>query len=249
MPIHQNGPVRISYEETGSGFPLLILPGGGLEASIAGLRKHAFNPLEEFTDSFRCIAMDLRNANNGESHGPVETDRPWDAFCDDQIALMDHLGIDRFMVMGFCIGGPLVWNLLQRAPERVAGAVLVHPSGFRSDRPDLFYQNNISGWGPKLCERRPEVTMEIVDAFLGQMYRTNPDFVFTASRGFVRTCPTPVLVLPDDIPEHPFAVAMESAMLAPNSQVSLYPWKENDQKIQIALRHIRMFLKQTAPTA
>jgi hypothetical protein len=46
------------------------------------------------------------------------------------------------------------------------------------------------------------------------MYRTNPDFVFTATRDFVRKCQTPVLILPDDIPAHPYAVAMEAAMLA-----------------------------------
>ena len=58
------------------------------------------------------------------------------------------------------------------------------------------------------------------------MYRTDPDFVFTVTRDFVRQCQTPVLILPDDIPAHPYAVAMESAMLAPNAEVSLFPWKE-----------------------
>jgi pimeloyl-ACP methyl ester carboxylesterase len=47
---------------------------------------------------------------------------------------MDHLGIDKFMVMGFCIGGPFIWNLLKRAPERVVAAVLAQPSGFISGR-------------------------------------------------------------------------------------------------------------------
>ncbi|MGB7303465.1 MAG: alpha/beta hydrolase [Burkholderiaceae bacterium] len=243
MPIFENGPVSIRYEETGSGFPLLILPGGGLESTIAGLNNHAFNPMEEFADSFRCITMDLRNANGGESKGPLDVDRPWEAFCDDQIALMDHLGITRFLVMGFCIGGPFSWNLIRRAPERVTGAVMVHPSGYRSDAPDLFYQTNINGWAPKFCDRQEDVSMEQAGAFLNQMYRENADFVMTVSRDFVRQCQTPVLVLPDDIPAHPYAVAMESALLAPNSQVSLYPWKENPQKVRIAVRHIRMFLE------
>ena len=68
------------------------------------------------------------------------------------------------------------------------------------------------------------------------------DFVFTVDRDFVRQCQTPVLVLPDDIPVHPYATAMETALLAPQSQVSLYPWKENDRKIELALRHIRGFM-------
>src|SRR5262249_52986914 len=80
-------------------------------------------------------------------------------------------------------------------------------------------------------ERRPDVTMVMVDAFLTKMYRANPDFVFTVSRDFVRDCHTPILVLPDDVPAHPYAVAMESALLAPNAQVSLYPWKEQKERI------------------
>jgi pimeloyl-ACP methyl ester carboxylesterase len=249
MPTYQNDPVHIYYEEAGSGFPLLILPGGGLNATIAGLANHPFNPLQEFSDAYRCIALDLRNANGGASHGPLEVDRPWDAHADDQLGLLDHLGIERCMVLGFCIGGPFIWNQLRRAPERVVAAVLTHPSGFRPDRPDIFYQNNIKGWGPRLCERRGDVTMEQVSAFLQKMYRSDPDFVFTVSREFVRHCHTPVLILPDDVPAHPYAVAMESALLAPNSQVSLYPWKEDDQKVRIAVRHIRMFLAANAATA
>ena len=247
MPIYENGPVRLRYEEAGSGFPLLVIPGGGLNATIAGLANHAFNPMEEFSDSFRCIAMDLRNANGGQSEGPVDVERGWDAFADDQLGLMDHLGIEKFMVMGFCIGGPFCWNLLQRAPHRIVASVMVHPSGFRSDQPDIFYQNNIRDWAPALCERREDVTMETIDTFLNKMYRENPDFVFTVTREFVRGCKTPVLVLPDDIPAHPYAVAMETALLAPNSQVSLYPWKENDGKIRLAVRHIDMFLKSNRP--
>jgi len=112
---------------------------------------------------------------------------------------------------------------------------------------DLFYNNNMAGWGPALCARRPEITMQMVDAFLTRMYRTNPDFVFTVSRDFVRTCPTPVLVLPDDVPAHPYAVAMESARLAPNAQVSLYPWKDPPDLIPLAVRHIGSFLKAHLP--
>ena len=249
MPIYENGPVRLRYEEAGSGFPLLVIPGGGLNATIAGLANHAFNPMEEFSDSFRCVAIDLRNANGGQSEGPVDVERGWDAFADDQLGLMDHLGIEKFMVIGFCIGGPFCWNLLQRAPDRVVASVMVHPSGFRSDQPDIFYQNNIRDWAPALCERRDDVTMETIDAFLNKMYRENPDFVFTVTRDFVRGCETPVLILPDDIPAHPYAVAMETALLAPNSQVSLYPWKENDGKIRLTVRHIDMFLKANRPAA
>jgi pimeloyl-ACP methyl ester carboxylesterase len=251
MSFYEKGPVRIRYEEAGSGPPLLLIAGGGLNSTIAGLSgpSSPFNPIEEFRSEYRCIAADLRNANAGQSSGPLEADRPWDAYTDDHLGLMDHLGIGKFMVLGFCIGGPFIWNLLRRAPDRVVAAVLAQPSGSRPEMRDLFYDNNMKGWGPELVKRRPDITMETVDRFLTRMYRTDPDFVFTVTRDFVRNCRTPVLILPDDIPAHPYAVAMEAAMLAPNAEVSMFPWKEPKERIPLAVRQIRSFLRAHRPVA
>jgi pimeloyl-ACP methyl ester carboxylesterase len=248
MSFYEKGPVRIHYEESGKGFPLLLIAGGGLNSSIAGLKRgDPFDAISEFKGEYRCIAADLRNANDGQSSGPLEIDRPWDAYTDDHIGLMDHLRIDKFMVMGFCIGGPFIWNLLERAPNRVVAAVLAQPSGSRPEMRDLFYDNNMKGWGPELVKRRPEITMQMVDRFLTKMYRTDPDFVFTVTRDFVRKCQTPVLILPDDIPAHPYAVAMEAAMLAPKAEVSIFPWKEPKDRIPLAVRQIRSFLRAHRP--
>jgi pimeloyl-ACP methyl ester carboxylesterase len=246
---YEKGSVRIHFEEAGSGFPLLVIAGGGLNSTISALARGPFNPMEEFKGEYRCIAADLRNANEGQSSGPLEIDRPWDAHTDDHIGLMDHLGIDRFMVMGFCIGGPLVWSLLKRAPDRVVAAVLAQPSGSRPEMRDLFYEGNMKTWGPALTARRPDITMETVDKFLTRMYRTNPDFVFTVTRDFVRNCQTPVLILPDDIPAHPYAVAMEAAMLAPKAEVSMFPWKEPKERIPLAVRQIHSFLRAHRPAS
>ncbi len=248
---YQKGSVRIHYEEAGSGFPLLLIAGGGLNNStIAGLKRgDPFNPIEEFKGEYRCVAADLRNATTGQSSGPLEIDRPWDSYTDDHLGVMDHLGIDKFMVMGFCIGGPFIWNLLERAPDRVVAAVLAQPSGWRPEMPTLSYDNNMTGWGPELVKRRPDITMDMVDRFLTRMYRTNPDFVFTVTRDFVRTCRTPVLILPDDVPGHPLVVAMEAAMLAPKAEVSMYPWKEPRERIPLAVRQIRSFLRAHRPVS
>jgi pimeloyl-ACP methyl ester carboxylesterase len=250
MSFYERGAVRIRYEEHGSGFPLLLIAGGGLNSTIANLTGNSpFNPIEEFKGEYRCIAADLRNANGGQSTGPLEIDRPWDAYTDDHIGLMDHLGVGKFMVLGFCIGGPFIWNLLKRAPERVVAAVLAQPSGSRPEMRDLFYENNTKGWGTELVKRRPEITMETIDKFLTRMYRTNPDFVFTVTRDFVKNCQTPVLILPDDIPAHPYAVAMEAAMLAPKAEVSMFPWKEPKERIPLAVRQIRSFLRAHQPAS
>src|SRR3954452_2627279 len=180
---YEKGAVRIRFEEAGSGFPLLLIAGGGLNSTIAGFSasNSPFNPIEEFKSEYRSIASDLRNANGGESSGPLEIDRPWDAYTDDHLGLMDHLRIGRFMVLGFCIGGPFIWNLLKRAPHRVVAAVLAQPSGSRPEMRDLFYDNNMKGWAPGLIAKRPDITMEMGEKFLTRMYRTNPDFVFTVT--------------------------------------------------------------------
>ena len=238
---YQKGPVRIHYQEAGSGFPLMLIAGGGLNSTIAGL-SNPFEAIQEFKGEYRCIAADLRNANTGQYSGPLEIDRPWDSYTDDHLGVMDHLGIDKFMVMGFCVGGPFVWNVLERAPNRVVAGVLSQPSGWRPEMPTLNYETNMTGWGPQLVKRRPEITMEMVDRFLTRMYK-NVDFVFTVNRDFVRGCQNPVLILPDDIPAHPYAVAMEAAMLAPKAEVSMFPWKEPKERIPLAVRQIRSFLR------
>src|SRR5918911_3571682 len=130
MPFYERGDVRIYYEEAGSGFPLMLIPGGGLNSTISFFSGNApFNAIEEFKGEYRCIAADLRNANSGQSSGPLEMDRPWDAYADDQLGLMDHLGIREFMVMGFCIGGPVTLHLNSRGPGRNRPAPPVEPAG------------------------------------------------------------------------------------------------------------------------
>ena len=246
---YEKGSVRIYYEEVGSGFPLMLLPGGGLNSTIAFFTGNSpFNAIEEFKSEYRCITADLRNAPTGQSTGPIEVGRPWESYADDQLGLMDHLGIDKFMVMGFCIGGPFIWSLLKRAPNRIAGAVVAQPVGWRPEMrdpkyPGVFWRN----WPAQIAAKRPEVTLQAAEQFVTRMFETDPDFVFTVTRDFVRSCQNPVLVLPDDVPAHPLAVAMECAMLAPKAEVSVFPWKEPKERIPLAVRQIHSFLRAHRP--
>jgi pimeloyl-ACP methyl ester carboxylesterase len=247
MPFYERGQARIRYEDTGSGFPLLILPGGGLNASIATSQRMPFDATKEFSGEFRCIVADLRNANRGESSGPLEVDRPWDSHAEDQLGLLDHLGVEQFMVVGFCIGGPFIGNLLRLAPGRVVAGVVAQPVGYRPEQPTVMIDHSMDDWGPALLER-PGITDDMVQTYLKNMWGTS-DFLFTVTRDFIRACETPLLVLPDDTDAHPLAVAMETGQLAPNGQISLYPWKEPPELIPLAVRHVRMFLRAHLPVA
>ena len=244
MPFYTNGDVRIRYEEAGSGFPLLVTPGGGLNSVVSGWPNQVFNAMEEFKGDFRCITMDQRNANGGESSGPVQVEDPWGAFADDQLGLMDHLGIDRFLFMGYCIGGPFAMKLIERAPERVVAAVLCQPVGHASKTPDAMYDSGRDLWGPVLCERRPDITMEVVEQYLHNLYRIQPDFVYCVSRDFARQCQTPLLVMPDDTPAHSLEAAMAMAELAPKAEVTAYPWKEDPALFAQTIGQVREFLRR-----
>ena len=200
MPYYDRGDVRIHYEEVGNGYPLLVTPGGGLNSSMRFWPTAVINAMDAFKSDFRCITMDQRNANGGESTGPVAVDDPWGAFADDQLGLMDHLGIERFAYMGYCIGGCFAGSLLKRAPERVVAAVFCQTVGHWPDDPNVMHRSGQDVWAPDLLARRADLDQNMVDRYLHAIYRVNPDFLYSVSRDFMRGCEAPILVLPDDVP-------------------------------------------------
>ncbi len=240
---YERGDVRIRYQEVGSGFPLLATPGGGLNSGIGRWQRAVINVMEEFRNDFRCITMDQRNATGGESTGPVPAENPWDAFADDQLGLMDHLGIDQFFFFGNCIGGCFALKLMERAPERVAAGVLSQPVGHRPENPGVMYRSGVDGWATEFRARRPEVPMATIETYLHNLYRAQPDFVYSVSRDFVRNCQTPMLVLPDDTPAHAYQTAVDIAALAPNAEATVYPWREPPELKAQIIDQVWTFLK------
>src|SRR5262249_60752971 len=175
MPFFEKGDARIRYETVGSGFPLLVTPGGGLTPQGSKWPTAVFNGMEVFKDDFRCITMDQRNANGGESTGPIPPSDPWGAFADDQLAVMDHLDIQKFFYMGYCIGGPFGLKLIERAPERGVAAVLCQPVGHRPGNPHVMYNSRREVWGPEPRARRPAITREGTGTQLHDPDRLRPD--------------------------------------------------------------------------
>ncbi len=115
MPTLQRPDGEIYYEEFGSGFPILLFAPGGLRSRLEMWHHPAGGPRRTWCDwtdvlaaQYRVVAMDQRNA--GRSKCAIEADHGWHTYAADHIALMDHLGHQKFHVLGGCIGGSFLFE-------------------------------------------------------------------------------------------------------------------------------------------
>lgn len=237
MPELERDGVRIHYLERGEGFPLLLFAPGGMRSSAGFWKSAPWNPVTELSDRYRVIAMDQRNA--GKSRAPVRADDGWQVYSEDQLALLDHLGIARCHLVGGCIGGPYCLGLMQAAPERVASAVLQQTIGAHENR-QAFY-DMFDSWAEEIAPEHPEAGPETWRAFRSRMY--DGDFVFSVDRAFVRGCATPMLVLMGDDLYHPQTISREVAALAPRAELVEH-WKETPAE---TVARVRAFLAAHTP--
>jgi pimeloyl-ACP methyl ester carboxylesterase len=198
------------------------------------------NPLDVYDEDFRLIAMDQRNA--GRSTGPLAVGDPWGAYARDQLALLDHLGVERFHVMGACIGCSFALRLIQQTPQRVVTAILEQPVGVTGDNAPL-YDALWREWGDQLLRRRTDVDAADVEAFGTRMFEG--DFVLSVPRAFVRNCDAPLLVLPGVDRYHPTATGREIAELARDARL-VEPWKDPEH-VGPATAAVRDFLEAHTP--
>ncbi len=105
---------------------------------------------------------------------------------------------------GFCILGGISASAVLADKSRDRAAVLSQPIGHRPENPDVMYKSGRDVWAPEFRKRQPNVSMETIEKYLHNLYRAQPDFVYSVSRDFVRSCQTPMLVLPDDTDAHTY---------------------------------------------
>ena len=84
---------------------------------------------------------------------------------------------------------------------------------------------------------------ETIEKYLHELYAVQPDFLHSVSRDFIRSCQTPMLVLPDDVPSHPLQTSIDVASLAPNAEITVFPWKEPAELKQRTINRVRRFLE------
>jgi hypothetical protein len=241
MPQFDRDGTSIYYEEHGDGFPLLLIAPGGMNSTVDMWERAAVNPLALYGDDFRLIAMDQRNA--GRSTGPLDVADPWGSYALDQLGLLDHLGIDSFHVMGCCIGGSYILKLLEVAPTRVTSAVLEQPIGVVDANAHLFAEM-WRGWAGNLIDGRPDLDAGTLEAFGTKMW--DGDFVVSVPPELVKSCSTPLLVLPGVDDFHPTATGREIAALALHGEV-LEPWKDTPEHVEAAGEAVRRFLLGHTP--
>src|SRR5689334_14702997 len=133
MPTFDRGPVHLHYTDTGDprAPAVLCLAPGGMRSMALAWSRSPYDPRSRLAD-LRVVAMDQRNA--GASRAPVTARDGWASYTDDQLALADHLGLDRFAVVGMCIGCTFAARLARAAPDRIRAAVMLQPIGLHDNR-------------------------------------------------------------------------------------------------------------------
>ena len=240
MPIFERDDTKLYYEEHGTGFPILLIAPGGMRSTVSFWEQVTWNAIEQLAPHYRVIAMDQRNA--GQSVAPIRATDSWHVYTEDQLALMDHLGVGQFHTAGMCIGGPYCMGLIQAAPQRVTSAVLFQTIGLDNNRQAFF--DMFDGWADVLKPERPEVSPDAWESFKNSMY--SGDFLFNVSRDFVSSCATPLLVLMGDDMYHPSVTSREVAQLAPNATF-IEHWKEPENQAA-AKKAVEDFLAQHTPS-
>jgi pimeloyl-ACP methyl ester carboxylesterase len=242
MPTLEHNGATIYYEEFGQGFPILTFAPAGLQSVIDVWNRPSapVNPTTAFTDNFRVIAMDQRNAG-GRSHAPMTAQDSWDAYTSDHIAVLDHLGIEQCHLYGQCIGGPFILNLIKAQPQRVACAVIAQTIGRVGDMAP-GRTASFESWVQTLQDR-PDATAAVLDQFYHNLY--DPGFVYCVDRDFVSNCQTPCLVLAGNDAAHPFPISEEVAQLLPNAEF-IPEWKEGEA-LKSATARMKQFLLEHTP--
>lgn len=233
MPSIQLPDAHIHHEIYGpgpeheEGLPVLLLAPGGLRSRI-GLWRHTHDgrsrpwpdPTVELARKRRVIAIDQRTA--GFSRGRLSDGDGWHTFAADHLGVADALGLDRFHVLGACIGSSFALALAQIAPERIASAVLQQPIGWTPENAPLRGES-FEAWSAGARERSPGVSDATLHALEHKLYG-GADFVFSVTRDFVRRTRTPLLILAGNDVHHPLVIARELHALQPRATY-IEQWK------------------------
>ena len=118
MPEVSNHGVKISYEVSGQGRPLVLLHGWVMDHSWWSQTGY----VDDLQRDHRVINVDWRG--HGESDKPLESAAyRGEAITSDVLAVADAEGVERFALWGISYGGLFAWRTAFSAPDRVAALI------------------------------------------------------------------------------------------------------------------------------
>lgn len=109
-------------------FPIVMIHG-------LGSSQNYYAPVVPHVPGYRCVALDSYGAARSKSQGE---DMTLQDLADDVVGLMDGLGIEKAVVVGHSMGGPMALLVAAAHPERVAAVVAIGPVNPRSVKPEMF---------------------------------------------------------------------------------------------------------------
>lgn len=137
--------VSLYVDVVGHGEPLVLMHGG------PSADLWTMGSFRRLADEHTLVLYDHRC--NGRSTGPPVSSMTWENLTADPDALREHLGFDRWAVLGHSFGGHVALEYALRYPQRVSRLVLVDtgPDAHwaRENAPRLLVQR---GYGPAKAE-------------------------------------------------------------------------------------------------
>ena len=117
----------------------------------------------------------------------------------------------------------------------------------QASRPIARAGHSHQNWVADFRARRPEVSRDTIEKYFHSLWRAQPDFLYSVPREFIKNCRTPILVLPDDTPSHPLQTSIDVASLAPNAEITVFPWREPPELKARTIDRVRTFLRSQIP--
>jgi pimeloyl-ACP methyl ester carboxylesterase len=249
MSIFEHDGIRFNYVDRGAGLPFVFQHGLGGDAN---------QPQEYYTlePGVRLIVLDCRG--HGATH-PMgsESKLNFDSFAGDVLALLDHLGVDRFVIGGISMGAGVALNVAVNHPERVLGLILARPAWLDTPMPEnlrvmvevgsLLEEHGAeaglaifqrSACYQSAVEEAPDVARSLAGQFT-QAYaaeraarlRCLPGDTPVRDRAAWATVKAPTLVLANRVdPMHPFAYGPIMAEAIPGAAFQVLTSKSIDRE-------------------